>query len=46
MVVFKIALDDYKELLSAFYLLIGVTIMFVGLAYFYKTIKTSSCDRD
>ena len=38
MVVFKIALEDYKDMLSAFYLLIGTTVMFVGLAYFYKTI--------
>jgi len=42
MVVFKIALSDYKEMLSAFYLLIGTTVMFVGLAYFYKTIKGAS----
>jgi len=40
MVVFKIALSDYKDMLSAFYLLIGTTVMFVGLAYFYKTIGT------
>lgn len=39
MVVFKNALDDYKDMLSAFYLLIGTTAMFVGLAYFYKTIN-------
>jgi len=38
MVVFKIALEDYKDMLAAFYLLIGTTVMFVGLAYFYKTI--------
>lgn len=38
MVVFKIALEDYKEMVAAFYLLIGTTVMFVGLAYFYKTI--------
>ena len=42
MVVFKIALSDYKDMLSAFYLLIGTTVMFVGLAYFYKTINSSS----
>lgn len=41
MVVFKIVLDDYQNMLSAFYLLIGTTIMFVGLAYFQKTIKSS-----
>jgi len=38
MVVFKIALDDYTHMLSAFYLMIGTTLMFVGLGYFYKTI--------
>lgn len=42
MVVFKITLDDYTQLLSAFYLLIGTTAMFVGLAYFYKTITSTS----
>lgn len=42
MVVFKITLDDYTQLLSAFYLLIGTTAMFVGLAYFYKTITNTS----
>jgi hypothetical protein len=42
MVVFKIALNDYKDLQSAFFLLIGTTAMFVGLAYFYKTIIGSS----
>ncbi len=39
MVVFKITLDDYTQMLSAFYLLIGTTIMFVGLGYFYKMIQ-------
>lgn len=39
MVVFKIVLDDYKNMLSAFYLLLGTTIMFVGLAYFKKSIS-------
>ncbi|MDD3775578.1 MAG: hypothetical protein PHV08_06465 [Sulfurovaceae bacterium] len=43
MVVFKIALDDPSKMLSAFWLLIGTTLMFVGLAYFYKTIKQSDC---
>lgn len=38
MVVFKIVLDDYKNMISAFYLLLGTTIMFVGLAYFKKSI--------
>lgn len=42
MVVFKIVLDDYQNMLSAFYLLVGTTIMFVGLAYFQKTIKASA----
>jgi len=39
MVVFKIALGDYTKMLSAFYLLVGTTLMFIGLGYFYKTIK-------
>jgi hypothetical protein len=38
MVVFKLALTDYKSMLSAFYLLIGTTVMIAGLAYFYKTV--------
>ena len=38
MVVFKIVLDDYTQMLSAFYLLFGTTIMFVGLAYFRKSL--------
>ncbi len=42
MVVFKIALDDYTHMLSAFYLMIGTTVMFVGLAFYYKTIQSSS----
>ncbi|MDD2699006.1 MAG: hypothetical protein PHF17_09420 [Arcobacteraceae bacterium] len=44
LVVFKIALSDNPaNLLSAFYLIIGTTMMFVGLGWFYKTIKQSSC---
>jgi hypothetical protein len=46
MVVFKIVLDDYKNMLSAFYLLLGTTIMFVGLAYFKKNIKTTHDEDD
>lgn len=46
MVVFKIALDDHTQMLSAFYLLIGTTIMFIGVGYFYKTIvSTESCEK-
>lgn len=41
MVVFKIALDDYTKMSAAFYLLLGTTIMFVSLGYFYKTITQS-----
>jgi len=41
MVVFKIALDDYAKMLSAFYLIIGTTLMLVGLGYFYKIIKST-----
>ncbi|MBT5934520.1 hypothetical protein [Sulfurimonas sp.] len=44
MVVFKIVLDDYTNMLSAFYLLIGTTIMFVGLAYFQKTVTSAKAD--
>ncbi|MFT7004651.1 MAG: hypothetical protein ACJAWW_002015 [Sulfurimonas sp.] len=40
MIVFKIVLEDYTQMLSAFYLLLGTTIMFVGLAYYHKTIKS------
>lgn len=43
MVVFKIALDDYKNLSSAFYLMVGTTMLFVSLGYFYKTINAASC---
>ena len=43
MVVFKIALDDYKNLSSAFYLIVGTTMLFVSLGYFYKTINAVSC---
>lgn len=44
MVVFKIALEDYTQMLSAFYLLIGTTLMFVGLGYFYKMLKSSKSE--
>ena len=45
LVVFKIALsDDINNMLPAFYLIIGTTIMFIGLGWFYKTIKQSGCD--
>ncbi|EQB35605.1 hypothetical protein M947_10005 [Sulfurimonas hongkongensis] len=46
MVVFKIALDDASKMLSAFYLLIGTTIMLVGLGWFYKTIQESTTKDD
>ena len=46
MVVFKIALEDLSNMISAFYLLIGTTIMFVGLGYFYKTIQQSTQKED
>lgn len=46
MVVFKITLEDYTQMLSAFYLLIGTTAMFIGLAYFYKTITKSSAQQE
>lgn len=46
MVVFKIALEDYTKMLSAFLLLIGTTIMFVGLGFFYKIIKSTQDDNE
>jgi hypothetical protein len=46
MVVFKIVLDDYQNMLSAFYLLLGTTIMFVGLAYFQKTMKSTETEEE
>jgi len=46
MVVFKIALEDYTKMASAFYLLIGTTLMLIGLGWFYKTIKESGCKED
>jgi hypothetical protein len=46
MVVFKIALDDYSKLPSAFYLMIGTTIMFATLGYFYKTIMTTGISKE
>ena len=47
MVVFKIALnDDYSQMISAFYLIIGTTVMFVGLAYFYKTLHQTEHEDD
>ena len=46
MVVFKIVLDDYQNMLSAFYLLIGTTIMFVGLAYFQKTVTSTKTNEE
>ncbi|MCK9490763.1 MAG: hypothetical protein M0Q24_01625 [Sulfurimonas sp.] len=46
MVVFKIALDDTSKMLSAFYLLIGTTIMLIGLGWFYKTIQESTSKDD
>ena len=39
MVVFKIALDDYTALGFAFYLILGVTIMIVGLGIFHYFTK-------
>ena len=39
MVVFKIALDDYTQMLAAFYLMIGTTLMFVGLGHYYKILR-------
>jgi magnesium-transporting ATPase (P-type) len=45
LVVFKIALSDNPDnMLSAFFLITGTTFMFIGLAWFYKTIIRSSCE--
>jgi len=45
LVVFKIALLGKAEsMLSAFYLITGTTFMFIGLAWYYKTIMRSSCE--
>ncbi len=38
MVVFKIALGDHTQMIAAFWLLLGTTLMFVGLAFFYKMV--------
>ncbi|MBD3808537.1 MAG: hypothetical protein IE880_07465 [Epsilonproteobacteria bacterium] len=46
MVVFKIVLGDYSKMLSAFWLLLGTTLMIAGLAFFYKTIRQSSCKEE
>lgn len=42
MVIFKIALDDHTQMLAGFYLMIGTTLMFVGLGYYYKVIRTTN----
>jgi len=34
MVVFKIAISDYAQLLNAFYLIVGVSIIIVALSIF------------
>lgn len=44
MVVFKIALDDYTSLGYAFLLILGVTIMIVGLGLFHHYTK-NKCER-
>jgi hypothetical protein len=45
LVVFKIALsENINNMLPAFYLIIGTTVMIIGLAWFYKTIIRSSCE--
>lgn len=41
MVVFKIALGDYTNLGYSFYLIVGVTIMIVGLGLFHKYTRDS-----
>jgi len=46
MVVFKIVIDgkDYAAIQYAFYLILGATIMIVGLAVFNKFTKENSCE--
>jgi hypothetical protein len=46
MIVFKTVLDDYQNMFSAFFLLLGTTVMFVGLAYFYKSIIANSKEQE
>jgi len=46
MVVFKIALDDYTKMAAAFYLLIGTTVMFTALGYFYATITKTALTQE
>lgn len=36
MAVFKIALDDYSKLINAFYLIVGVTLLIVGTAFYNR----------
>ncbi|HIC09850.1 MAG TPA: hypothetical protein EYO61_00635 [Campylobacterales bacterium] len=38
MVVFKIALNDYTQMLSALFLLLGISILLFVLGYFYKSV--------
>lgn len=46
MVVFKIVIDgkDYASIQYAFYLILGATIMIIGLAVFNKFTKENSCE--
>lgn len=45
MVVFKIALGDYTELGYSFFLILGVTIMIIGLGMFHKFTR-SMCSKE
>jgi hypothetical protein len=41
MAVFKIVLEDYTQLLNAFYLVVGVTLLIVGTGFYNKLSKES-----
>jgi hypothetical protein len=41
MVVFKIAIDDYSQLINAFYLIGGVSVLIVSLGLFIYFTKKS-----
>ena len=41
MAVFKIVLEDYTQLLNAFYLVVGVTLLIVGTGFYNKLSQES-----
>jgi hypothetical protein len=44
MVVFKITVSDYRELINAFYLICGVSIIVVALSVFIYLTKNKNID--